>query len=84
MRRITTASGSVYEVEPTRIRRLYPATPLRKDGDWIRLLKPCKPVVGEPMTMRLESLSEDPECIMTMRYTTPVTLIGKVERNGLS
>jgi hypothetical protein len=69
-KRVTTLSGSVYEFTANEewVRRTYPASPLRRDGDWIH----CRSVgiaVGYPMRMLLLGVAD---VGMTLRTTTPV------------
>ena len=72
-KRVTTQSGSVYEFTANEawVRRIYPASPLRRDGEWIQ----CRSVgiaVGYPMRMLLTGVADE---ALTVRTTTPVVSI---------
>lgn len=67
--RVTTESGSVYEIEDGRVRRLSVWT-MRGDGDWVALLRPVRPEVGVSMLLMLEALGEGN---LTVRRTSRVT-----------
>jgi len=56
---VTTESGSVYEIESTRVRRVNPDATKRGDGDWQELLTmfPKTPTVGHPMLLVMKSLA---------------------------
>lgn len=69
--RVETESGTVYEFDGLSMRRVS-QDPLRRDGEWVKMLKPVKPVIDEPMVLWLEPLGEGN---VTMRLTTPVVLI---------
>lgn len=87
MKRVTTESGSVYEIDGDRIRRLpdprVKRNIMRADGEWKTLLQPmADPRVGEPLTLILEPLvAYGPDGYgnthggPTMRFTTPVTSV---------
>jgi hypothetical protein len=72
---VTTVSGSIYEIEPGRVRRL-PASGeehvLRRDGKWLVLRQPVEPRVGLPMVFWLDPLGEGSG---TTRTTTPVVAV---------
>lgn len=74
MLKATTASGSVYEFEDGRVRRLRSdgGAELRRDGDWLLLQEGTVPEVGFPLVMKLEPLGDTPQ---TWRRTTPVVSI---------
>jgi hypothetical protein len=56
---VTTESGSQYEIEADRIRRVNNRHTKRGDGDWQPLVSmfPARPVVGSPMILTMKSLS---------------------------
>lgn len=79
---VVTESGTEYEFEIFRVRRLLPKTKsrvrrlltrasasLRRDGEWLNLLGSLYIEVGKPMTMVLEPLGEFG---VTVRVTSPV------------
>ncbi len=82
---VTTESGSVYEFEADRVRRVNTDATKRGDGEWQTLFTmfPKTPTVGHPMVLVLESLARyggddqgtPPEFVSgeTTRRTTPVT-----------
>ena len=73
--RVTTVSGSVYEVTSGRVQRVPVAGEshvLRRDGDWLGLQEPVEPRVGLPMVFWLEPLGEGSG---TQRTTTPVVAL---------
>lgn len=84
---VTTESGSQYEIEADRVRRINPAHTKRGDGDWQPLVSmfPKVPKVGYPMVLVVESLTRyggddlgtPPELAdeVTTRRTTSVTAI---------
>ena len=87
MRRLTTQSGSVYELnEPgTKIRRVEGSHDLRADGEWVRLLEPLpsEDLTGLRLFLVLEPLSDfgpdswDQElsgATHTTRTTSPVVI----------
>ena len=78
--RVTTATGSVYEFEPDSVRRVNPAGPLRRDGDWLAVTDGTVPAVGRPMVLFLEPLGEGDS---TERRTTPVVSIEWVPKEGV-
>ena len=63
MRVLKTESGSTYEIDGDRIRRVNPYAGKRADGDWVHLLTPLLDVsyVGFPVLLKLESLSKHGE-----------------------
>lgn len=67
--RVTTESGSIYEIEEGRVRRLSVWT-LRRDGEWLTLHRPVRPEVGVSMLLALEPLGEGD---ITIRRTSRVT-----------
>lgn len=69
--RVTTEAGSVYEFDGQRMKRKSDST-LRRDGEWIQLLVPVEPRIGEPMWLPLEPLGDGE---VTVRMTTPVVSI---------
>lgn len=77
---VVTTSGTIYVFE-TRGERRYvcrvqATDPLRRDGEWIRLVGFLGPVrVGATMTMVLEPLAPKGQAVLTMRTTTPVRKI---------
>ena len=56
---VTTESGSQYEIEADRVRRVNRDHTKRGDGDWQPLVSmfPPRPVVGSPMTLTMKSLA---------------------------
>lgn len=80
--RVTTASGSVYEVDLTLgyLRRAPSdseplSADLRRDGEWIKILQVVRLSVGERAVFRLESLDVTGRALFTARATTPVISI---------
>ena len=85
--KITTQSGSAYEIQGNRVRRINPGHEKRGDGDWQDLIAliPSTPVVGQRMILSMGSLAHlGPDDIgtprkhasgTTTRTTTPVTSI---------
>ena len=71
---ITTQSGSIYQFEKGRVRRVNSDFSLRRDEDWIELHKPARIVIGEPMQLILEPLGENKDGF-TRRDTTIVKSI---------
>lgn len=71
MMRVETESGSIYEFDGLSMRRVS-KEPLRRDGEWVKILKPARPVIDEPMVLFLEPLGQGE---FTTRITTPVVLI---------
>ena len=83
---VRTESGSTYEFNGDRVRRINPTVGKRGDGDWQRLIMmyPETPRVGISMTLVMASLARygaddagtPPELGgETTRHTTPVTLV---------
>lgn len=82
---VTTESGSQYEIEADRIRRVSAVHTKRGDGDWQPLvsLSPRVPVIGSPLLIVMKSLARygvddygtPPERVdeVTTRRTTAVT-----------
>lgn len=73
---VTTESGTRYEFDGLKMRRISDAS-MRRDGEWIALLSEPHPFVGEPMFLTLEPLATDAD--VTMRITTPVIAIEEKE-----
>lgn len=69
--RFITETGTEYEIQGDRIRRVG-GDPMRRDAEWLRLLETPAVVVGKPVTLVLEPLGEGN---LTLRTTTPVTVI---------
>jgi len=84
---VTTESGSVYEIDNDRVRRVNTTAGKRGDGDWQSLIAmaPRRPEIGRPLVLEMKSLSRfgtddhgtPPEYAsdVTIRRTTPVTAI---------
>lgn len=72
--RVETESGAVYLFDESgRVRRAGSSeTDMRRDGDWLKLLKEPKYEVGLPMFLILEPLGLG---VATTRSTTPVVSI---------
>lgn len=73
---VTTESGTIYEFDGPKMRRISDEA-MRRDGEWISLLSKPHPFVGEPMFLALEPLAMDAD--VTMRITTPVISIEEEE-----
>lgn len=69
--RFITETGTEYEIQGEQVRRVG-GDPMRRDGEWLRLLENPAVVVGKPVTLVLEPLGEGN---LTLRTTTPVTVI---------
>ena len=75
--RVTTESGTVYDfsLDGALVRRIGGA-PLRKDGEWMRVVDCSDITLGQPMRMMLDGVGEK---VLTARVTTPVVkVIGRV------
>jgi hypothetical protein len=67
-----TETGSTYEVEDDMIRRVEHTHDMRRDGEWLRILKIIYPIeVGSRAYFLLEPLGEG--AITTLRLTSLVT-----------
>lgn len=74
-RRIFTATGSIHEIDyqsGTYVRLIGGFSTLRRDGEFVPLVRATRPVVGEPMIMLLR-VREDG--VLTTRMTSAVTRI---------
>jgi hypothetical protein len=86
MQTVYTESGSTYELDGTRIRRINLDATKRADGEWLQLLATPDIIVGASMLLQLEPLNSfGPDdygmqvaSFSTTRITTPVI---KVEVN---
>ena len=58
MRILKTESGSTYEIDGDRIRRVNPHAKKRADDEWVKLLTPLHDVsyVGFPVRLKIENL----------------------------
>lgn len=73
--RFTTASGTVYETDGDRVRRVPSGDgDMRRDSDWLQLLAPLTIIEGEPALMVLEPLGEGDA---TFRETSRVVSISE-------
>lgn len=72
--RVTTESGTQYEIEGSRVRRIEAPHALRRDDEWLdfTFMHDWMPVVGFRMILLLEPLGEGN---VTIRTTTPVVSI---------
>ena len=82
MIKVTTETGSVYEFDIAnyKMRRVpvdAPESELRRDGEWLNMIRPPRIEKGEPILIPLEGL-HDPSDV-TMRYTTTVVDIQEVD-----
>jgi hypothetical protein len=69
--RIHTETGSVYDYDGDLMRRSpEEGAPLRRDGDWIRVLACTVPTVGESWHLVLQVRSDE---VVTVRVTSHVT-----------
>jgi len=83
MQTVYTKSGSTYQVDGDRIRRVSESDEKRGDGGWLRLLAAPDIIVGGSMLLQLEPLdSFGPDdygmqfaSSATTRITTPVTKV---------
>lgn len=83
MIRVTTETGSRYEIEGAKIRRVNTSAEKRGDGLWLQLANEPIPIVGQPMVLILESLSamgpDDSGAVVpggvTLRRTSWVTAV---------
>lgn len=83
--KITTESGSVYEFEGDKVRRVNADAVKRADGEWLTVLRHTPIEVGLEVTFFLESLAEyGPDddgnqntgsTVATVRRTTPIVSI---------
>lgn len=55
--KFTTYTGSTYEIEDSRVRRINADSKKRADGDWINLLNNPKVVIGDSVEMVLAPLT---------------------------
>lgn len=69
--KVTTESGSVYEIRDEKVRRVG-THDLRRDGDWLQLFNNPHIEIGESMLLMLEPLGNWP---YTPRLTSRVTEI---------
>lgn len=69
--KVTTETGSVYYFDGQRMKRKSDSS-LRRDGEWVNLLVPVEPRIGEPMWLPLEPLGSGEA---TVRTTTRVVSI---------
>lgn len=69
---VTTQTGSVYEIDidAMKMRRTNKEADLRKDGEWVSMLKEPVIEMGRSMILYLEPLSDN--CSITTRFTTKV------------
>lgn len=69
---VKTETGSVYEldIENMRMRRSNSVESLRRDGEWVTMLKEPIVELGRTMILFLEPLSD--HCSITTRFTTIV------------
>lgn len=72
-----TYSGSRYEINKGRVRRLNPSHRLREDDKWLDVCNTPDIEVGKPVTLILEPLAKDME--VTVRTTSEVTGINLKE-----
>lgn len=73
---VKTETGSVYEFDAGKVRRVEYTHDLRRDGDWVECEIIHGPAVGEPMVLALEPLGEGAD--VTIRRTSLVVRIGGV------
>ena len=71
MKKIITETGSVYENDGDRVRRVGKHK-LRRDGEWLQLLEPVHVKVGHSVKMVLEPLGDG---VATIRTTSKVVEI---------
>ena len=86
-----TSSGSMYEIESGRVRRVNPGHEKRADGEWVTLVNDPAIRVGEQAYLVTESLrrygsddygtSDDEASPHSIRVTTPVTYISDDKEN---
>jgi hypothetical protein len=74
---VTTESGSIYEFDGMRMRRVS-EDKLRQDNEWVNMLLPVTPVVGRSLVIPLECLGETG--LATIRKTTRVTHINEYSK----
>ena len=77
MIKVTTATGSLYEfdmdnLQMRRADHTKKSFDLRKDGEWIQMLKEPAIEVGKAMIIALAPLGDPDTTDCTMRYTTEV------------
>lgn len=74
MLKVTTESGSIYEIDldKMRVRRHSKDRELRKDDKWIRMLAKPEIQLNRSLIIALEPLGAGE---VTTRYSTPVTKI---------
>jgi len=83
MQTVYTESGSTYEIDGTRIRRINVNATKRADGEWLQLLATPDIIVGASMLLQLEPLNSfGPDddgmqvaSLCTTRITTPVVKV---------
>lgn len=73
---VKTETGSVYEFDAGKVRRVEFTHGLRRDDDWLGCEIVYGPTIGEPMVLALEPLGEGMD--VTIRRTSPVVRIGGV------
>lgn len=73
---VTTATGSMYELDPDnrRVRRVESTHALRRDGDWLHVQNDPNPEIGQPMVLFLEPLGEGTVTIRTTSLVTRVVI----------
>jgi hypothetical protein len=71
---VKTETGSVYEFDEGRVRRVEYTHGLRRDDEWVDCDIVYGPIVGESMVLALEPLSETAD--LTVRRTSRVIQIG--------
>jgi hypothetical protein len=69
---VTTQTGSIYEIDidEMKMRRTNKGEDLRRDGEWISMIKEPVIEIGRSMILYLEPLADN--CSMTTRFTTTV------------
>ena len=83
MQTVYTESGSTYQVDGDRIRRVSESDEMRGDNEWLQLLNTPTIRVGSFMILQLEPLSRfgaddygiQFNAVATTRITTPVTKV---------
>lgn len=73
---VETFTGSVYEIDGFRVRRVQSTHQLRRDGEWVDLLAAPHVEVGQGMVFMLEPLGMGD---VTVRRTSQVTKIRSTE-----
>lgn len=53
-----TVSGSIYEIQDNKVRRVNPEHKKRADGDWVELLEAPVVEVGKRVSLAMRSLAE--------------------------